>query len=361
MRPSISIFQAALSHPGDGPLTLGFIGLGAMGRHMARNLYYKTLLAHDDGKIKRSDQTPVMLLCDANEEGPRKLIDDFADKHAAEASRVRMESVASPQELAMRADVIFTALPSSPEVKSVYLGAQGILSGLNAPMRHDRRQLCVDATTLDVAVAREVSAAIRQAKVDMVDAPMSGGIVGAEAGTLSFMVGGPKKAFYRAEPYLMLMGSKVIHCGESGMGLAAKISNNLILGINQIAIAEGLLLGTSLGLDAALLTKIINNSTGVSWPSRVNNPIPGALKGTSPPCERDYEGGFASKLMLKDLNLAMHAAEDAGVPLPMGSKATDEYSTVVQDGELARKDFSVVYEYLKRRMASRTEAGSEKQ
>jgi len=359
MHPSIRILKTVASQQLNAPLTLGFIGLGAMGRHMAANLYRKTMLEHiKAGQGKERHPAPVMLLCDANEAGVKKFMDDFNAENEGFAIGTTMEYLASPEALAKRANVIFTALPSSPEVKSVYLGAQGILSGLR------RGQLCVDATTLDVAVAREVSAAIRGAGAEMVDAPMSGGIVGAQAGTLSFMVGGTEVAFERANQHLSKMGSRIIHCGPSGMGLAAKISNNLILGINQIAIAEGLLLGTTLGLDAALLTEIINSSTGRSWPSSVNNPIPGTLKPpASPPCERGYEGGFASKLMLKDLNLAMHAAQDAGVPLPMGSKATEEYSTVVQDGELARKDFSVVYEYLRQRMAStsRSDGVSEKQ
>ncbi|KZT57456.1 hypothetical protein CALCODRAFT_508773 [Calocera cornea HHB12733] len=332
-----------------------------MGRHMAWNLYSKTLLAHPSDT---SVPCPTFLVCDANEKAFRSFSESCGKMAGTDIPRVRMEFIKTPKELAEQAEVIFTALPSSPEVKSVYLGERGIIAGLSS---EGESKLCVDATTLDISVAREVSKAIQEKGADMVDAPMSGGIVGAEAGTLSFMVGGSKKAFDRAEPYLLRMGKNVIHCGPSGMGLAAKISNNsfhlsLILAINQIAIAEGLLLGTSLGLDAALLTRIINNSTGASWPSKVNNPIPGALGAAgSPPCERNYEGGFASKLMLKDLNLAMHAAEDVEVPLPLGTKATDEYSAVVADDDLAKKDFSVIYEYLKRGMsAKRGETGSEK-
>ncbi|EJT98407.1 3-hydroxyisobutyrate dehydrogenase [Dacryopinax primogenitus] len=357
MHPSVRCLSATISHSRNGPLTLGFIGLGAMGRHMAWNLYLKTLLAQQ-GPPPSQEPEPIMLLCDANEDGAKKFMNDCMEAKATEnVLGGRMEFMESPRALAERANVIFTALPSSPEVKSVYLGEKGILAGLN----REKDQLCVDATTLDVSVARDVSNTVREAGAEMVDAPMSGGIVGAKAGTLSFMVGGTEAAFNLAEPYLSKMGSRVIHCGASGMGLAAKISNNLVLGINQIAIAEGLLLGTSLGLEPALLTDIINRSTGRSWPSTVNNPIPGALKPpASPPCERGYEGGFASKLMLKDMSLAIHAAEDTGVPLPLGSKATDEYSNVVQDNELARKDFSVVYEYLRQRMTASRAGTSEK-
>ena len=133
----------------------------------------------------------------------------------------------------------------------------------------------------------------------MVDAPVSGGVAGAKAGTLSFLVGGRRNAFNLAYPFLTHMGQRVIYCGDSGAGLVAKICNNLILGVQQIVVAEGMLLGQKLGLDPKVLASVINSATGACWSSSVNNPVPGALEGKSPPCERDYEGGFATSLMLK--------------------------------------------------------------
>jgi 3-hydroxyisobutyrate dehydrogenase-like beta-hydroxyacid dehydrogenase len=125
------------------------------------------------------------------------------------------------------------------------------------------------------------------------------GVIGAKAGTLSFLVGGSKESFSRASPILALMGQRMIHCGPAGSGLAAKICNNLMLGVEQIVVAEAMLLGQRLGLDPAVLASVINNSTGACWSSSVNNPVPGALPEKSPPCERDFEGGFATELMIK--------------------------------------------------------------
>ena len=133
----------------------------------------------------------------------------------------------------------------------------------------------------------------------MVDAPVSGGVAGAKAGTLSFLVGGRRNAFNLAYPFLTHMGQRVIYCGDSGAGLVAKICNNLILGVQQIVVAEGMLLGQKLGLDPKVLASVINSATGACWSSSVNNPVPGALTDKSPPFERDYEGGFATSLMLK--------------------------------------------------------------
>jgi len=199
--------------------------------------------------------------------------------------------------------------------------------------------LCIDSTTLDVDVAREVAKKVEDAGAMMIDAPVSGGIplfsegshlhinsvrhdsgvTGAKAATLSFMVGGPQPSFTLAKPYLSLMGSRSLHCGPSGTGLAAKICNNLVLGVQQIVVAEAMLLGQRMGLTPPVLAGVLNSSTGKGvvlsvlyspsarlnlstgrcWASEVNNPVPGALPQGSPPCERDYEGGFSTALMLK--------------------------------------------------------------
>ena len=191
-------------------------------------------------------------------------------------------------------------LPSSPHVRQVYAESDtSILSTLRSLSAHEiNSTLCIDSTTLDVQVARETAKEVHGVGATMVDAPVSGGVAGAKAGTLSFMVGGAEDAFARASPILSHMGKRIIHCGPSGAGLGAKICNNLVLGVQQIVVAEAMLLGQKLGLDPAVLAGVINSSTGSCWASSVNNPVPGALP-TEPPCTRNYEGGFATSLMLK--------------------------------------------------------------
>jgi len=207
---------------------------------------------------------------------------------------------------------------------------------------------CIDSTTLDVQVGRDVSAQVHSVGAGMVDAPVSGGVTGAKAGTLSFLVGGSEQAFARASPILELMGQRTIHCGPAGSGLAAKICNNLMLGVEQIAVAEAMLLGQRLGLDPAVLASVINSSTGACWSSSVNNPVPGALPGKSPPCERGFEGGFATELMIKDLGLARDVSRASGSPVPLTEAAERIYvDGVKRYPDLSRKDFSSVYQYLK--------------
>lgn len=192
-------------------------------------------------------------------------------------------------------------LPSSPHVRQVYTTESGgIIPGLQSLASEERAStLCIDSTTLDVEVARTVAQEVHQTGATMIDAPVSGGVAGAKAGTLSFMVGGTEEAFQRASPILAHMGKKIVHCGPSGAGLAAKICNNMILGVQQIVVGEAMLLGEKLGLDPEVLAGVINSSTGACWASSVNNPVPGALPDKEPPCVRDYEGGFATALMLK--------------------------------------------------------------
>jgi 3-hydroxyisobutyrate dehydrogenase len=181
----------------------------------------------------------------------------------------------------------------------------------------------------------------------MIDAPVSGGVAGAQAGTLSFLVGGSEQAFTQAQPILSHMGQRLIYCGSSGAGLGAKICNNLVLGVHQVVVAEAMLLGQNMGLEPAVLASVINSSTGACWASSVNNPVPGALGDKSPPCVRNYEGGFATTLMLKDMGLAMAAANQHGNPLPLGEAAEKVYSQAVKSmPELKGKDFSSIYQYL---------------
>lgn len=199
-------------------------------------------------------------------------------------------------------------LPSSPHVRQVYTSdAGGIIPGLHSLSEDVPPQtLCIDSTTLDVEVARSTAKQVQETGATMVDAPVSGGVAGAKAGTLSFLVGGTEDAFTHVSPILAHMGKKIIHCGPSGAGLAAKICNNMVLGVQQIVVAEAMLLGQKLGLEPAVLAGVINSSTGACWASAVNNPVPGALPDKEPPCTRGFEGGFATRLMLKVGALMSH-------------------------------------------------------
>lgn len=214
-------------------------------------------------------------------------------------------------------------LPSSPHVLSVYEGfSEGIIPTLKElPTEEAQKTLCIDSTTCHVNTSQELARVLGEFKVNIVDAPVSGGgylvqittprarrsieigVSGAKAGTLSFLVGGPERSFALAIPFLDLMGKRAIHCGPSGSGLAAKICNNMILGVQQVVVAEAMLLGQRLGLDPKILASVINSSTGRCWASEVNNPVKDAVEvpegQAGPPAQRKYEGGFAASLMVK--------------------------------------------------------------
>jgi 3-hydroxyisobutyrate dehydrogenase-like beta-hydroxyacid dehydrogenase len=176
---------------------------------------------------------------------------------------------------------------------------------------------------------------------------MSGGVVGATAGTLTFMVGAKKCLIPRIEPILLRMGKRVLHCGNQGAGLAAKLANNYLLAVENIATAEAMNLGVKWGLDPKVLANVINVSTGRCWPSEVNNPVPGVVE--TAPANRDYAGGFGIGLMRKDLKLAMLAAKEAGAELPLAEKASEVYATAEADERCKGRDFSVVYRWLEAR------------
>jgi len=173
---------------------------------------------------------------------------------------------------------------------------------------------------------------------------MSGGVVGATAGTLTFMLGAPSELVGRIEPLLLRMGKRVLHCGAQGAGLSAKLANNYLLAISNIATAEAMNLGIRWGLDPKTLAGVINVSTGKCWPSEINNPVRGVVEAA--PANRDYSGGFGISLMKKDLKLAMIAAKEAGARLELADKARDVYENAEQDERCKGRDFSVVYRYL---------------
>lgn len=206
-------------------------------------------------------------------------------------------------------------------------------------------RLFIDCSTIDPTTSQEV-ASVAQASGQgrFIDAPMSGGVVGAQAGTLTFMIGSPKELVERATEVLSMMGRRILHLGEQGAGLHGKLANNYLLALNNIATAEAMNMGIQWGLDPKALAHMINTSTGRCWPSEVNNPVPGVVEG-SPAC-KGYEGGFGVALANKDLKLAIKAAEDAGIKLGLGQPARKLYDAVEADPNCKGRDFSVVYRYL---------------
>ncbi|OCH95574.1 3-hydroxyisobutyrate dehydrogenase [Obba rivulosa] len=339
MRPTLRLLQAIPSSSAVAyrPHTLGFIGLGRMGSEMAYNLFSRTLV--------ESGGSTRFTVCDARQEVAERFVRKFADQFPG----AKVDVLSTPAEVAAVSGTLITMLPSSPHVRSAYTEDDGIVPALmKLSPESAKSTLCIDSTTLDVEAARQVAAHVAKTGAIMVDAPVSGGVAGAKAGTLSFLVGGTNTAFELATPILAHMGGRIIYCGSSGAGLVAKICNNLVLGVQQIVVAESMLLGQKLGLDPQVLAAVINSSTGACWACSVNNPVPGAVPEKSPPCERDYEGGFATTLMLKDMGLAKDIADSVGTPLPLGQTAEQIYADVVrEDPELADRDFSSVYRYLR--------------
>jgi 3-hydroxyisobutyrate dehydrogenase len=290
---------------------IGFIGLGNMGLPMAQNL------------IKAGHQVEGV---DVSQAATDKL--RAAGGAVAETAKIA----------ASRVDVVITMLPAGQHVREVYLGASGIVENANAGT------LLIDCSTIDVETARTVAAAADAKGLLMLDAPVSGGVGGATAGTLTFMVGGSERAFVRAESILQQMGKTIVHAGGAGNGQAAKICNNMILGISMIAVSEGFVLAEKLGLDKQKLFDIASKSSGSCW-SMVNYcPVPGPVP--TSPANRDYQAGFTAAMMLKDLALAQDAANAAGAATPMGAEAAALYRLYVGQGQ-AQKDFSGIVNFIR--------------
>ncbi len=259
---------------------IAFIGVGNMGGPMARNLLKAehALAAFD---LSAQVLEPVV---------------------QAGASKA-----ASVNDAVKDAEIVITMLPAGQHVRSVYLD-KGILA-------HARKgALLIDSSTIDVDSARAVHDAADKAGLDFLDAPVSGGTGGAEAGTLAFMCGGSDKAFARAEPVLQKMGKRIVHAGGAGAGQAAKICNNMLLAISMIGTCEAFALGEKLGLDPQKLFDIMSAASGQCWSLTTYCPVPGPVPAS--PANRDYTGGFATALMLKDLKLSQAAAQSAGAATP---------------------------------------------
>src|SRR3954469_25061491 len=290
---------------------IGFIGLGKMGLPMAQNL------------IKAGHQVEGV---DVTQAATDKL--KAAGGAVAETAKIA----------AARADVVITMLPAGQHVREVYLGPGGIIENANAGT------LLIDCSTIDVESARVVAAAADARGLMMLDAPVSGGVGGASAGTLTFMVGGSERAYVRAESILQAMGKTIVHAGGSGNGQAAKICNNMILGVSMIAVSEAFVLAEKLGLDAQKLFDISSKSSGQCWSMTSYCPVPGPVP--TSPANRDYQAGFTAAMMLKDLALSQEAANAAGAATPMGAEAAALYRLYVGQGEAA-KDFSGIINFVR--------------
>ena len=290
---------------------IGFVGLGNMGLPMALNLIKA---GHEVSGFDLSPHGVEKLRAGGGKPG---------------------EDV---QSLAEDSDVVITMLPAGKNVRDVYLGANGIIAKARPGT------LLIDSSTIDVESARAVGAAAAAKGLLMLDAPVSGGVGGAQAGTLTFMVGGPDAAFAKAEPLLSVMGKNIVHAGAAGAGQAAKICNNMILGISMIAVSEAFVLAEKLGLDPQKLFDISSKSSGQCWSLTTYCPVPGPVP--TSPANRDYQAGFTAAMMLKDLNLAQDAARASGSTTPLGADAASIYGLYVGQGEGGR-DFSGVIRFLR--------------
>jgi 3-hydroxyisobutyrate dehydrogenase len=290
---------------------IGFVGLGNMGLPMAQNL------------IKAGHQVEGVDVTTAATDKLKAAGGAVAETHKIAASR---------------ADVVITMLPAGQQVREVYLGAGGIIENANAGT------LLIDCSTIDVESARAVASAAEAKGLLMLDAPVSGGVAGAAAGTLTFMVGGSERAYDRALSILQQMGKTIVHAGGAGNGQAAKICNNMILGIAMIAVSEAFILAEKLGLDAQKLFDIASKSSGQTWAMTGYSPVPGLVP--TSPANRDYQAGFTAAMMLKDLVLAQDAARAAGAATPLGAEAAALYRLYVGQGEAGR-DFSGIIRFLR--------------
>ena len=283
---------------------IGFIGLGNMGGPMVRNLM-----------------------------SAGHTVTGF-DIVAAACERARADGVsiaATVAATAAGADVVITMLPAGAQVRKVYLGDGGLLDAVT-PGR-----LLIDSSTIDIAAARAVHAGATDRGFDMIDAPVSGGVAGAEAASLTFMVGGSERAFERAKPILEAMGKNIFHAGAAGNGQAAKTCNNMILGISMIAVSEAFALGDRVGLDRQKLFDIVAAASGQCWSLTTYCPVPGPVP--TSPANRGYQAGFTADMMLKDLNLAQDAARTSGATTELGAAAAALYTRYCEAGD-GGSDFS---------------------
>jgi len=286
---------------------IAFIGVGNMGNPMAENLLKA------GNKIKVFDVSKVML---------------------EKAKEKNLETVDSLENLiSNEISTVITMLPEGKHSKEIYLGNNGIINKVS------KNCLLIDCSTIDIETSKEIGKAANNQGIMMIDAPVSGGVMGAQKATLNIMVGGSKEAFDRALPVLRVMGKNIYHAGEIGSGNGAKICNNMSLGITMIAASESLMLAKRLNIDIKKVHEIMKNASGNSWPISVYPPLPGLIDGT--PSNNNYKPGFSAGMMNKDLKLANECAKNAGADTPLGKMALDIYSKFCEEGN-DTKDFSAI-------------------
>jgi 3-hydroxyisobutyrate dehydrogenase len=298
-------------------MKVGFVGTGAMGRPMARNRVAKgfTVVAYD--------------------------AEPSALGAAGDLGAVPVRSAAAAAE---QSEIVITMLPSTTHVESAYLGVRGVLEGIS------RGRLCVDMSTVDPGTSRRVAGRLGEHGVRFIDAPVSGGVGGAEDGTLAIMVGGDPGDLEEARPVLAAMGKHIVHMGAIGAGEVAKLCNNLIAGVATVAVSEAFRIAEGFGVDPRLLTQVIANSSGRTWIMEHSHPVPGIVAGAA--SSRDYAPGFTVDLMCKDLGLAVNAARELRVPVAVSSAAQQVLRMASSHG-FGKKDVSAVYAFLE---ASRGDA-----
>ena len=290
---------------------VAFIGLGNMGGPMAVNL------------LEAGHEVTVF-----------DLVSDLVQQLTDQGAKAADSALAAADD----AEFVITMLPAGRHVEMVYLGDSGLLVCLEGS------PLIIDCSTIDAQTAKKVASAASEQGLDMIDAPVSGGVAAAKAGTLSFMCGGAEKAFNRAKPVLADMGKNLFHAGPSGAGQTAKICNNMLLSVLMTGTAEALQLGVDNGLDPGVLSDIMLASSGRNWALEVYNPYPGVMDAA--PASHQYQPGFMVDLMVKDLGLALSAALESSSSVPMGSAARNLYMTHKKKGH-GKLDFSSILQALK--------------
>lgn len=290
--------------------TIGFVGLGHMGAPMALNL------------LKAGYSLFVYDVAAAS-------VDPLVQQGA--------KAVTKLSELAQQCDVIITSVQTGDQVKAICCGENGIFANAKNNLVY------IDCSSIDIVTTRELHAEASKHHIQMLDAPVSGGVVGAAAATLTFMVGGSDAGFAQAEPILKNMGKKIVHAGAAGSGQAAKICNNLLLGISMIGVSEAFSLAMKLGLDPKKFFEISSNASGQCWSMTSYCPVPGLVEAA--PSNRNYDPGFMAKMMLKDLRLGQHAAESVQASIPLGAAATELYELFVNKG-FGEKDFSAIINFI---------------
>lgn len=292
---------------------IGFIGLGHMGLPMVKNL------------VKAGHEVTGF---------------DISEAAQAAAKKENIPLAPGIAEAVKGRDAVISMVPEGKHSRAVYLDGGGVLKTA------DSGTLLIDCSTIDVATAREINAAATEAGFEMVDAPVSGGVGGAEAGTLTFMVGGAREAFEKARPMLEAMGKLIVHCGQAGNGEAAKICNNMLLAISMIGVCEAFALGRKVGLPDQVLFDVASQSSGRCWSLDTYCPVPGPVP--SSPANRDYRPGFTADMMLKDLRLARAAAEEASANTPLGALSEQLYARFSEAGK-GGLDFSGIFKLIEQK------------